>query len=447
MEDQRVDEREALGYSIGTAAFVYGYPWIYLPTLRWSWVTQPPAHPGFSPYAPLNHFTHIGQLTDAKYRDGGSPNNDTLYSMAWVDVGQEPVVLSHPDMGERYFTFELASLDSDNFAYVGKRTTGGKAGSYAIVGPDWHGALPDGITPLPPSRTPTVLIIGRTLVDGPADVPNVRDLQAQYTLVPLSLWGKPDATLPERRDVWAPTDPTTDPLGDWKTMNRAMTEEPPEASQAPLLHYFAAVGLGPNQDVEAVDEATQRGLARAAQEGRSLLAGLMDAGGASKHVNGWKYPPPTMGRAGLADDFVTRGAIQCFGGIIANDPEEAVYLFVSADSEGRPLSGEHRYALRFPPGQLPKVNAFWSLTMYGLDTNLVANPLDRFALGDRSSGLQPDPDGGLTIDVQTDAPGPARESNWLPAPQDNFYMVLRAYLPAEEIVNQEWVPPPVSMTG
>jgi hypothetical protein len=409
-------------------------------------VTQPPAKPGFVPFAPLNRFSHIGQLADATYRDGGSPNNDTLYSMAWLDVGREPIVLSHPDMGDRYFVFELASLDSDNFAYVGKRTTGGAAGSYAIVGPGWDGALPNGVAALPPSRTPTAVIFGRTLVDGPADVPTVRALQEQYTLVPLGRSGTPDAAAPDRRDVWAPTDPRTDPLGDWKTMNRAMTEEPPEARHAPLLKYFATVGIGPNQDVAAVDEATRRGLARAAQEGRALLAGLMDAGGASKRVNGWKYPPPTMGRAGLADDFVTRGALQCFGGIIANDPEEAVYLFVSADADGQPLSGEHRYELRFPPGQLPKVNAFWSLTLYGQDTNFVANPLDRYSLGDRTRGVKPDADGGLTIDVQHESPGAEREPNWLPAPTDTFYMVLRAYMPAEEIVRQTWAPPPVTRT-
>jgi hypothetical protein len=411
--------------------------------LRWIWVTKP-VNPERSPYAAINHFWNLRQLADASYRDGGSPNNDTLYSIAWVDVSKQPVILSHPDMGDRYFTFEIASLDSDNFAYAGKRTTGGKAGNFAIVGPDWKGTLPDGVTALSPSRTPTVLIFGRTLVDGAADVPNVNKLQDQYKLTPLDLWGKQNAVVPDNRDVWSPFDAKSDLLADFKTMNRAMTEEPPSAAHEPLLKFFASVGLGPNQDVDKMDEATKRGLARAAKGGKDLLKNIFVGGWTSKIVNGWKYPPPTMGRAGLSDDFVTRGAIQCLGGIIANDPAEAVYLNTSTDVNGQTLNGKNHYVLRFPPGQLPPVNAFWSITMYGLDANFVANPINRYSIGNRTEGVQRDEDGGLTIYVQADSPGKDKESNWLPAPKDNFYVVLRCYMPAEEIVKQIWPPPPLA---
>jgi hypothetical protein len=148
-----------------------GFPYVYLPSIRWSWVTVPKPAGGSTPYAPLNHFHNMRNLTDASFRDGGTPNNDTLYSTAWVDISKEPVILSHPEMGDRYFTFQLACMDDDNFAFVGKRTTGCKAGNFAIVSSDWTGKLPEDVTALPPSRTPSILIIGRTLVDGPADVP------------------------------------------------------------------------------------------------------------------------------------------------------------------------------------------------------------------------------------------------------------------------------------
>jgi hypothetical protein len=193
----KTDWQEQYAYTLGMQAYVFGFPYVYLPSIRWNWVTVPKAEGSITPYAPLNHFYNVRDLATAEYRDGGSPNNDTLYSIAWVDVTKEPLILSHPEMGDRYFTFEIASLDSDNFAYVGKRTTGGKAGSFAMVGPDWKGALPEGVTALPRSRTNSVLILGRTLVDGNADLPAVRKLQDQYTLVPLSLWGKKDAVLPE----------------------------------------------------------------------------------------------------------------------------------------------------------------------------------------------------------------------------------------------------------
>lgn len=435
-----VDWREDYAYTLGVQAYVFGFPWVYLPELRYQWVTQP-RDPKWVPYAALNQFWNAQQLANADYRDGGSPNNDTMYSIAWLDLRREPVILSHPDMGERYFVFEFGQMSSDNFAYVGKRTTGGKAGHFAIVGPGWKGQLPEGVKPLDPSPTPFALVLGRTLVDGPADVPNVRKLQAQYKLTPLSLWGKPDAKVPESRNVWKPYDPKTDPLADWKTMNKAMAENRPSAKHELLLKQFAAIGVGPGQDVEKLDEASKRGLARAARDGRALLKGATLSGARSKLVNGWRYPPADMGRAGLHDDFLTRGGLQCMGGIISNDPSEAVYLNTSTDGDGNKLSGERRYEIRFAKGQLPPVEAFWSLTMYDMTFNLAANPINRYAIGNRTQGLKHDADGGLTLYVQNESPGKDKESNWLPAPKGEFFLILRTYMPAAEIVRQAWEPP------
>ncbi|MFO1306044.1 MAG: DUF1254 domain-containing protein [Burkholderiales bacterium] len=320
----KTDWREDYAYAMGLQAYVFGFPYVYLPSLRWSWVTVPKPAGSITPYAPLNHFYNVRNLVTAAYRDGGAPNNDTLYSIAWVDVSKEPVILSHPDLGTRYFTFELAGLDSDNFAYVGTRTTGSKAGSFAVVGPEWKGTLPPGVTALPASRTNSVLIFGRTLVDGESDLPAVRALQDQYTLVPLSLWGKQGAQLPASRDVWKPFDPKTDPLAEWKTMNRAMTDDPPQARLSKLVEMFGKVGIGPGQDIDKVDDATRRGLARAAVDGRKMLNEVITSGDLGARVNGWNIPPAAMGRAGLDDDFLLRASLQCLGGIIANDPTEAV---------------------------------------------------------------------------------------------------------------------------
>ena len=141
MADVVTDWREEYAYTLGLQAYIYGFPWVFLPQLRWQWVTQP-AQSEMTPSAALNHFWHAKTLADATYRDGGCPDHDEMYSIAWVDVRKEPVILSHPDMGERYYSFQLASLDSDNFAYVGKRTTGPHDGHFAIVGPGWKGSLP-----------------------------------------------------------------------------------------------------------------------------------------------------------------------------------------------------------------------------------------------------------------------------------------------------------------
>jgi hypothetical protein len=438
------DWRETYAYTLGVQAYIFGFPYVYLPSLRWSWVTQPKPAGGSTPYAALNHFHHVRMLADANYRDGGSPNNDTLYSIAWLDVSKEPVIISHPDMGERYFTFEIASLDSDNFAYVGTRTTGGRAGNFAIIGPGWQGRLPRGVKALPTSRTNSVLIMGRTLVDDPVDVKRVNALQDKYSLVPLSLHGRAGARLPESHDVWAPFDLKADPLAEWKTMNRAMTEDPPEERLAKLIGLFARIGVGPGQDVEKRDEPTRRGLARAAIDGRTLLAEASRSGLLGTLVNNWSIPPKALGRAGLSDDFLLRGATQCLGGIVANDPDEAVYFNTALDATGLTFDGGREYLLRFAPGQLPKVNAFWSLSLYDPTFNFTPNSINRYSIGDRTAGLKRDTDGGLTISIQREKPTDDKVANWLPTTESgSFKLILRTYLPGRDIVEQKWAPPAV----
>jgi hypothetical protein len=411
------DWRETYAYTLGTQAFIFGFPWIFLPQIRWQWVTQP-KDPKWTPYAPLNQFWNGAQLATAAYRDGGSPNNDTLYSMAWLDLTKEPLILSVPDEGDRYYTMEMASLDSDNFSYIGTRTTGNRAGHYAIVGPNWKGTLPEGVKALPASRTPFAVIFGRTLVYGPEDIANVNKLQAQYVLTPLSKFGKSDAVPePPSREVWQPFDPKADPLAAWKTMNRAMTQNPPNENHSAIVKSFASIGVGPGQDVEIMDEATKRGLQRAAADGMKILRGAI-ATGLGKKVNGWTYPPPSMGRAGLQDDFLLRASLQCLGGIIANDPAEAIYMNTFSDVDGQSLSGANQYTMHFPSGELPKVKAFWSVTMYGLDNNFVGNSINRYKLGSYPKDeMKLDADGGLTLYIQNSSPGKEKETNWLPSPQ------------------------------
>ncbi|MFF0853064.1 DUF1254 domain-containing protein [Streptomyces sp. NPDC003280] len=436
------DWRGEYAYTLGEQAFVYGFPYIYYAQLRHDWVTQP-RNPATVPYAAVNHFWHAERLLDATYRDGGCPNNDTLYSAAWVNLGSEPVVLSHPDMGDRYFTFELVGITSDNFDYVGQRATGSGAGSFALVGPDWHGKLPAGVRRLHRAPSPWVLVLGRTLVDGPDDVPRVRELQAQYRLTPLSLFGKRDAEVPENRDVLTPISAEEDPLGPWKTLNAMLAENPPPSRHALLLQQFAEIGVGPGLDVEAQPETVRESLTRAAAVGVPLLRQQILSGDWAHLVHGWRYPPPQMGRFG--DDFLKRAADQALIGFAANDPAEAVYLLNFDDAEGKKLAPGGRYELHFPGDALPPVDAFWSLTAYGEDMNLIANPADRYSVGDRSTGLRWDADGGLTVHLQSEAPAEEREANWLPTAGDGtWFVALRMYRPRPEVIDATWECPPLT---
>jgi hypothetical protein len=425
------DWKEKYAYALGIQAYLYGYPWVYMQRALWDRTD--------ARGTPPTQFVHFRELKDASHTMGGAPNNDTLYSQTWVYLKDEPIVLSVPEIRNRYYTMEIADFMGDNFAYVGMRTTGTKAGNYAIIGPGWKGALPPDVVALPPSSTVWAYILGRTLVEGKDDVKTVHAIQDQYRLTPLSLWGKADVPRPAPPKIWPPFDPKQDPLADWKTMDRAMVDVPPAERDADLLQSFARIGIGPGLDVESQDESTKRGLARAAADGLRIIADAFAAGYAQKQVNGWNFPPPVTGRPTATRDWLIRD-IQALAGFVANDPEEAMYLNASLDDSGKPLTGRNRYEIRFEKGGQPEVGAFWSVTMYNLQYNLVANPINRYSLGNRS-GMTTAKDGSLTIYLQKDSPDPDKQSNWLPAPDGEFFLFLRTYLPGAELVKQAWRPP------
>ena len=373
---------------------------------------------------------------------GGAPNNDTLYSRAWVYLKDEPVILTVPEISDRYHSVEIADFMDDNFAYVGTRATGDKAGSYAIVGRGWKGTLPAGIVPLPASSTPWAFVLVRTYLKDASELKIACAIQDQYMLTPLSQLEKSSASPSKGAEIWEPLDRKADPLNEWRTINRAMLEVPPAERDADMLQSYARTGIGPGLDVDGQDANTKRGLARAAVDGRKIIAEAFAAGYGQHPVNGWNYPPAATGRLTPTRDWLMR-SVQLLAGFVVNDPIEATYLNVSVDGEGKPLSGKNRYIIRFEKGGQPKVNAFWSVTMYNLQYNLVTNPINRYSLGDRS-GMKADKGGGVTMYIQKDSPGPDKESNWLPAPEGNFFLVLRTYLPAKDIVNQTWPPPPLT---
>jgi len=440
--------REDWAYTVGKQAYMFAYPWLYFAELQNLWIGTP-KDKGID--MPWNQFYHFRNIVDAKYRAGGSPNNDTLYSLIFLDVSKEPVILSHPDMDDRYFTFEITSITSDNFAYVGKRTTGGKAGHYLIAGPNWKGKLPEGVqmpaqangTKMmgfsPVSPTPHVFILGRTQVMDKQDAKVVNTLQDQYTVMPLSQWGKKDAKMATTRKVMKPFDRKTDPLADWKTINAMLEHDPPLEQNRNLLAMFKDIGVGPGLDVDKMDDETKRGLARAAKDGLALIKKMGATAGYGKVINGWRFSPHTMGSAGYSGDFVSRGAIQSGMGIVANDPEEATYPLTSMDGTGKPLDGASRYTMTFAKGKLPKVDGFWSLTLYDDTNNLVDNLLNRYAISSNNKTYKPASDGSVTLYIQSESPGKDKESNWLPAPKSgSFRLVFRTYMPAKEIVEQTW---------
>jgi hypothetical protein len=443
---RELTEQDAI--ELGTDAYVFGYPLIVMDVTREisTAVSKPEGTK-----APLNQFAHVPAFPDDTFTDVASPNADTLYSLAWLDLGKEPLILSVPDTGERYYLIQMLDAWTNVFAAPGSRTTGNRAGNFAIVGPHWIGRLPEGVTEIK-SPTDIVWIVGRTQTNGRNDYAAVHAIQSQYMLTPLSAWGKsytPPANVPVDPDVDSKTPPVeriarmnaTQFFGRLNTLMRAA---PPAKADAPALARFEAIGIGPGKtfDTSGMDAAAGRGLEQSLRAGQERIKAE-----ATKQlgtiVNGWSVMSEKLGKYGT--DYLFR-AVVAMVGVGANLPADAVYPHAMADSAGQPLSGANRYVTRFLKGELPPVNAFWSLTMYNDKQAFVKNPIDRYAIGDRDK-LRADADGSVTIHIQKDSPGAEKESNWLPAPPGPFNVFMRLYWPKQEILDGTWKMPPVERVG
>jgi hypothetical protein len=348
-----------------------------------------------------------------------------------------------PDI-KRYYLIQMLDAWTNTFAAPGTRTIADQGGDYAMVGPGWKGKLPAGVKKIP-APTNTVWIIGRILTRGQADYAAVNAIQDQITLTPLSAWGKktgPAAPGKVDPQVDMKTPPVKQVAGMkaatfFKTLAQAMKTNPPAPADAPVITKLAALGIVPGKDFApaklnpAVAQALEAGAAR----GQKRIADMASKLGVLK--NGWQVIRPPVGTYGTAYD--PRAGIALFG-LGANLIEDAFYPSAFLDQEGKPLTGKSRYVLHFDKDKLPPVNAFWSLTMYGADSFLVPNSLERYARGDRDS-LKFNPDGSLDLYLQNQSPGPDKEANWLPAPAGEFNVTLRLYWPQKEVLEGAWTPP------
>ena len=434
------DWHSEYAYSAGLQAFVYGFPYIYNAQVRHKWVTQP-RNPDFVPYAALNEFWHAAKLMDATYRDGGCPNNDTLYSTAWLDLSEEPIILSHPDMGDRYFTFELMGVTSDNFDYIGQRATGSKAASFAIVGPGWTGELPDDVDQSRAhSPSPTVLIMGRTLVAGDADVATVKELQKHYTLTPLSQWGKDEVVRAERRDVLEPIEPEDDPLGPFKTLNAMLEENPPPAHHEILLKQFAHVGIGPGLTSMTRPRRSSRASSAPRSSGWRCSRSSSSAATGRRSSTDGAIRRPRSG-ATATTSCSARRTSQWPGSCATTLPRASTWSTSRTPTvrSSRPTAAIGSTSTR--------TTCRRSIVLVAGDVRHRPQPgrqpdrplLDRRP-GRPARGCRRRADDQL----QSERPGGEDDANWLPSPADGeFFVILRMYLPRPEVIDATWECPPI----
>ena len=428
-------------------AYVFGYPLVTMELTRRNF-TNVAAPDGKS--APMGTFVNVPKYPSASDKRVTAPNADTLYSTAWIDVGKEPYILHVPDEHGRYYLLPMLSGWTDVFADPGTRTTGTAAADFAITGPGWHGTLPPGVNAEYKSPTSIVWVLGRTYSTGtPDDYAAVNAIQAQYKLTPLGAWGHPYTPPPGVvNPEWDTKRPVRDQVDSmdgatyFRLLAELMKNNPPAAADAPMVATMAKIGLVPGQDFDPAKlDPTQSAAIQAAP--RPAQESIMELLKEGKLTNGWSVLINGMGVYGT--DYRLRALVTAVG-LGANRPQDAIYPIGVADAEGKPFDAANNYVMHFPPGQLPPVDGFWSLTMYDSQYFFVPNKLDRYTLSARNA-LTKNADGSVDLYLQANSPGAAKESNWLPTPQNGrFIPMLRLYWPKEtppSILDGTWKPPPI----
>jgi hypothetical protein len=395
-------------------AVEYGMPAFEMARLAYDFSYDP----GNSRRVPVNSFAHRRILSDHRHRLVTTPNHDTLYSSAVIDLSLGPVTLQVPAFGERYHSLAFMDSYTNNFAYVGSRATGGEGGSYVIAGPGRHIEAPAGARIL---RAPGnhISILARILVDGAADYAMVHRLQDRLAL---------SGPAPVRSDLVRPL--TGDGENFVTVVNRVLHDDPPPDADAPLLKELAVAGLGGGVIALSSEQRQwwRKDFARVRSE---LIAASKEIGSS---IFGWQYSQSSVGNFGT--DYRTRAVI-AIQGMAANIPAESVYALALTDADGRSLAERHRYRLRLLPGA-PPADGFWSLSIYEVMADggmyFSDNALHRYAVGSLSPDLHRNEDGSLDILIQKEPPQDFT-ANWLPAPEGKFALMMRAYLPRPDMLD------------
>jgi hypothetical protein len=363
-----------------------------------------------------------------------TPNSDTPYSMLWLDLRAEPMVISVPAVPrERYYSVQFIDGNTYNYGYIGSRATGTEPGDYLVAGPGWKGETPAGIKKVFSSTTPFGLTVFRTQLFTADDMPGVEKVQAGYKAQPLSTFLKQPAPPAAPKIDFLPASTKGIKANFYEYLDFALQFVPPSPEASDIRAKLASIGVGPGKTFEFKELSLEH---RAAvllgmRDGNDKVDKFLATG--MKSVNGWKVGALFGDRTFYNGDWQMRAAA-AKGGIYGNNAVEAVYPMTRSDVAGKLLDGgKHNYTITFAAGSLPPVNAFWSVTMYdGKSQLLIKNPINRYLINSPMlPGMKKNADGSLTLYVQKDSPGEAKESNWLPAPDDTIYLVMRLYWPKE----------------
>ncbi len=436
---------EEQAHAIAVDAYIYLYPLVMMDITRKQFTNTDKEFGR----GPMNAFSNVPAYPPPSDKTVVRTNYDTLYSIAYLDLRKEPVVVSVPDTAGRYYLLPMLDMWTDVFASPGSRTTGTQAVNFLVTPPGWTGTVSADFTKID-APTPYVWIIGRTKTDGPADYETVWKIQAGYKITLLSEWGMtpkpPQLKVDPSVDMKTPPREQVDtmPAGRFFTYAaELMGVQPPHITDQPILAQMKKLGIEPGKpfDIAKVDPTLAKALATAPQDGQKLMDWKVPT--LARVVNGWSMNTDTMGVYG---NYYLKRAIVARVGLGANLPEDAIYPLNLADASGNPLDGSNRYTIHFDKSSLPPVNAFWSITMYDPAGFAYPNSLGRQAV----SSWMPfryNADGSLDLYFQNESPGKDKEANWLPSPKGEFNVTMRLYSPKAEALTGKWSPPPIAKSA
>jgi hypothetical protein len=431
---------------ISQEAYIYGFPMVDSYRIIYSYFVDE-SSPEYK--APFNQIKNIPRVYTPEDTTIQTPNSDTPYSMAGLDLRAEPVVITVPVVEKgRYFSVQLIDLYTYNFDYIGSRATGNDGGSYLIAGPAWKGETPQGITKVFHCETELALAAFRTQLFNPEDLPNVEKIQAGYKVQTLSEFtGQPAPPTAPKIDFMKPLSKEEErtSLDFFSELNFILQFCPVDSSEVTLMEKFAKIDVGgglafnPEKLSPEMKQAIEDGMKDAWKQFDEFLNTEIVTG---KVTSGELFGD----RAFLKNNYLYRFAAAELG-IYGNSKQEAMYPIYRLDAGGQPLNGKNKYIIRMNGEQLPPVNAFWSFTMYKLPSSLlVANPIHRYLINSPMlPQLKKNADGTITIYIQNTSPGKDKESNWLPAPDGPFSVFLRLYWPKEAALDGSWKQPPLEL--
>src|SRR5580692_8594414 len=417
--------------AIAEEGFIYGLPIVMNYAVMYEYCVDKNSGQYKAPFNQINNEARVFTYKDTAII---TPNSDTPYSLLWLDLRAEPFVLSVPAVEKpRYYSVMLCDGNTFNYGYIGSRATGSEAGDYLVVGPDWKGETPPGIKKVFRSSTQFSLVAYRTQLINAEDMPNVVKIQAGYLSQPLSAFLKQSAPPTAPAVNFPKIDKELVKTGFFEYLDFALQFAPAGPEEKEIRAKLARLGIGAGKKFAFKDLSPeqQEQAVLGMKDGEAKVEQYLASG--QKDINGWKVGSLFGDRDFFNGNWLKRAAA-AKGGIYGNDAVEAMYPMTKTLADGEELDGsKHNYTLTFPAGQLPPVNAFWSVTMYdGKSQLLIKNAINRYLINSPMlPGMKKNADGSLTLYIQKDSPGKVKESNWLPAPNDAIYLVMRLYWPKE----------------